>query len=219
LSPHDTFIHENFFSASHQVAWVFDHHYDEEGCFGWSEGEIRRLRRFEIATQVPDTPPQPEPDVVAPRQTTTPTEPREQPPQKGLRAAWERIPIRKRFTLLLVGLAVLLAVVAVPLSILFGSGSFKLPSAKQFFERIRHTIRQPSSQPVDEPPVDAGGTGLSSGGALAPTLTTNDVSDTSVQREPPDMTETNTNVEPTPKPDSPGLAVDPPPDSGSSEPN
>jgi len=219
LSHHDTFIHENFFSASHEVAWVFDPHSDEEGCFGWSEGEIRRLRRFEIATQVPDTPPQPEPDVVAPRQTTTPTEPREQPPQKGLRAAWERIPIRKRFTLLLVGLAVLLAVVAVPLSILFGSGSFKLPSAKQFFERIRHTIRQPSSQPVDEPPVDAGGTGLSSGGALAPTLTTNDVSDTSVQREPPDMTETNTNVEPTPKPDSPGLAVDPPPDSGSSEPN
>ena len=62
LSHHDTFIHENFFSDPHQVAWVFDPHSDEEGCFGWSKGKVRRLRRFEITTRVHDTPPQPEPD-------------------------------------------------------------------------------------------------------------------------------------------------------------
>jgi len=219
LSHHDTFIHENFFSASHQVAWVFDPHSDEEGCFGWSDGKIRRLRRFEITTQVPDTPPQPEPDVVAPQQTTTPTETREQPPQKGLRAAWERIPIRRRFALLLIGLAVLLAVIAVQLSILFGSDSFRLPRARQFIERIRHTIRPPSSPPVDEPPADAGGSETSSGGGPAPTLTTNALNDSWVQQEPPDVAETNTNVESTPKPDSSGQATDPPPDSASPEPN
>lgn len=43
LSEHDTFIQENFFSAAGQVAWVFDPHTDEEGCFGWVEGSIARL--------------------------------------------------------------------------------------------------------------------------------------------------------------------------------
>ena len=40
LSEHDTFIHKNFFSAPSQVAWVFDPHSDEEGCFGWKDGEV-----------------------------------------------------------------------------------------------------------------------------------------------------------------------------------
>jgi proteasome lid subunit RPN8/RPN11 len=43
LSEHDTFIQENFFSAAGQVAWVFDPHTDEEGCFGWVDGSIARL--------------------------------------------------------------------------------------------------------------------------------------------------------------------------------
>ena len=43
LSKHDTFIHENFFSAPFQVAWVYDPQAEEEGCFGWVEGELRRL--------------------------------------------------------------------------------------------------------------------------------------------------------------------------------
>jgi proteasome lid subunit RPN8/RPN11 len=46
LSDHDTFIHKNFFSAPEQVAWVFDPHSDEEGCFGWHGGHLERIPRF-----------------------------------------------------------------------------------------------------------------------------------------------------------------------------
>lgn len=48
LSEHDTFIHQNFFSSPGQVAWVFDPHSDEEGCFGWVSGRIERLTRIAI---------------------------------------------------------------------------------------------------------------------------------------------------------------------------
>lgn len=43
LSRHDTFIHENFFSSPNQVAWVYDPHAEEEGCFGWVDGKLQRL--------------------------------------------------------------------------------------------------------------------------------------------------------------------------------
>ena len=46
LSDHDTFIHQNFFSSPQQVAWVYDPHSDEEGCFGWKGGRIERLGHF-----------------------------------------------------------------------------------------------------------------------------------------------------------------------------
>jgi proteasome lid subunit RPN8/RPN11 len=46
LSDHDTFIHKNFFSSPNQVAWVFDPHSDEEGCFGWKNGRLERVARF-----------------------------------------------------------------------------------------------------------------------------------------------------------------------------
>ncbi len=48
LSEHDTFIHKNFFSSPGQVAWVFDPHSDEEGCFGWVGGRIERLTQIAI---------------------------------------------------------------------------------------------------------------------------------------------------------------------------
>jgi proteasome lid subunit RPN8/RPN11 len=48
LSDHDTFIHKNFFSSPGQVAWVFDPHSDEEGCFGWVDGRIERLARIGV---------------------------------------------------------------------------------------------------------------------------------------------------------------------------
>jgi proteasome lid subunit RPN8/RPN11 len=48
LSDHDTFIHRNFFSSPGQVAWVFDPHSDEEGCFGWVGGKIERLTRISV---------------------------------------------------------------------------------------------------------------------------------------------------------------------------
>lgn len=43
LSDHDLFIHQNFFSSKQQVAWVYDPHTDEEGCFGWRDGKIEKL--------------------------------------------------------------------------------------------------------------------------------------------------------------------------------
>lgn len=49
LSDHDTFIHKNFFSSPGQVAWVFDPHSDEEGCFGWANGRIERLTKIAVA--------------------------------------------------------------------------------------------------------------------------------------------------------------------------
>jgi proteasome lid subunit RPN8/RPN11 len=48
LSEHDTFIHKNFFSSPGQVAWVFDPHSDEEGCFGWVSGRIERLTQIRV---------------------------------------------------------------------------------------------------------------------------------------------------------------------------
>ena len=43
LSEHDLFIQENFFSSPQQVAWVYDPHTDEEGCFGWIDGKVDKL--------------------------------------------------------------------------------------------------------------------------------------------------------------------------------
>ena len=49
LSEHDMFIQQNFFSSPGQVAWVYDPHTDEEGCFGWVSGEVHRLSSISIA--------------------------------------------------------------------------------------------------------------------------------------------------------------------------
>jgi proteasome lid subunit RPN8/RPN11 len=43
LSEHDLFIQENFFSNRQQVAWVYDPHTDEEGCFGWVGDKTEKL--------------------------------------------------------------------------------------------------------------------------------------------------------------------------------
>jgi proteasome lid subunit RPN8/RPN11 len=48
LSDHDLFIQQNFFSSPGQVAWVYDPHTDEEGCFGWVSGEVHRLSSLSI---------------------------------------------------------------------------------------------------------------------------------------------------------------------------
>jgi proteasome lid subunit RPN8/RPN11 len=48
LSDHDTFIHKNFFSSPNQVAWVFDPHSDEEGCFGWNHQRLERLAHVSV---------------------------------------------------------------------------------------------------------------------------------------------------------------------------
>ena len=51
LSEHDLFIQQNFFSAPDQVAWVYDPHTDEEGCFGWVGGAVHRIQSLTIADQ------------------------------------------------------------------------------------------------------------------------------------------------------------------------
>jgi proteasome lid subunit RPN8/RPN11 len=56
LSDHDTFIHKNFFSQPGQLAWVFDPHSDEEGCFGWENNQVRRIRRIEVVSDVEHEP-------------------------------------------------------------------------------------------------------------------------------------------------------------------
>jgi proteasome lid subunit RPN8/RPN11 len=48
LSDHDTFIHKNFFASPGQVAWVFDPHSDEEGCFGWVGSKLERLSQIAV---------------------------------------------------------------------------------------------------------------------------------------------------------------------------
>jgi proteasome lid subunit RPN8/RPN11 len=48
LSDHDTFIHKNFFSSPLQVAWVYDPHSDEEGCFGWVGKRLERLSEIAV---------------------------------------------------------------------------------------------------------------------------------------------------------------------------
>jgi hypothetical protein len=42
------FIHRNFFSSADQVAWVYDPHTDEEGCFGWIDEEVHRISSFSM---------------------------------------------------------------------------------------------------------------------------------------------------------------------------
>ena len=54
LSEHDLFIQENFFSSPGQVAWVYDPHSDDEGCFGWVAGKVARLTSISTLYQTGD---------------------------------------------------------------------------------------------------------------------------------------------------------------------
>jgi proteasome lid subunit RPN8/RPN11 len=73
LSEYDTFIHENFFSAPHQVAWVYDPHSDEEGCFAWDKGKLKRLKTITVVNPKADQDekPRPEPDPASLRDGTS----------------------------------------------------------------------------------------------------------------------------------------------------
>ncbi len=73
LSDHDTFIHKNFFSSPSQVAWVYDPHSDEEGCFGWNGTRIERLAQFAVVDhkggEIAGAPGKPEPSAIAAGET------------------------------------------------------------------------------------------------------------------------------------------------------
>ncbi len=51
LSDYDLFIHENFFNAPHQLAWVYDPHSDEEGCFGWIGKKVCALPSIAVTRE------------------------------------------------------------------------------------------------------------------------------------------------------------------------
>lgn len=48
LSEYDTFIHQNFFSAPWQVAYVVDPLLGQAGFFGWEAGQIVRYRNWHL---------------------------------------------------------------------------------------------------------------------------------------------------------------------------
>jgi proteasome lid subunit RPN8/RPN11 len=66
LSEHDLFIQQNFFSNVQQVAWVYDPHTDEEGCFGWVNGNIEKLSAIRVgysqSVEIKDTDANVDPD-------------------------------------------------------------------------------------------------------------------------------------------------------------
>lgn len=53
LSDHDLFIHKNFFSSPQQIAWVYDPHNDEEGCFGWLGDRIEKIDDVALRYELP----------------------------------------------------------------------------------------------------------------------------------------------------------------------
>ncbi|HOX06445.1 MAG TPA: Mov34/MPN/PAD-1 family protein [Planctomycetota bacterium] len=61
LSSMDLFIHENFFSAPHQVALVVDPLRNEEGMFVWKEGKPERAGAFWVGREPHRYEPEPEP--------------------------------------------------------------------------------------------------------------------------------------------------------------
>ncbi len=66
LSDYDQFIHENFFSAPRQIAWVYDPHSDEEGCFAWQSSKLRRLNNYCVVHPGADVPEEPRAEPITP---------------------------------------------------------------------------------------------------------------------------------------------------------
>jgi len=97
LSEHDTFIHKNFFSSPGQLAWVFDPHSDEEGCFGWVDGRIERLKRIGVLDrrggEVAESGAEPEPATNQVRRVNVSDEPQQEDFKKSNLAT---VPIRIR---------------------------------------------------------------------------------------------------------------------------
>jgi proteasome lid subunit RPN8/RPN11 len=89
LSEHDTFIHKNFFSSPGQVAWVFDPHSDEEGCFGWVDGRIERLTRIAVVDrrggEAAEGKAEPEPEIAAAHSNHGSAETTAEPESKPIR--------------------------------------------------------------------------------------------------------------------------------------
>lgn len=133
LSDHDIFIHKHFFSTPGSLAWVYDPHSDEEGCFGWTGGEVRRLAHYGVATEASQH--------VLPKSEPSPsTHGHEQAPKRLLGIAFWRSPRTIR--------ALLMAAAAILLALLAGLGIQALRRSS-WFHRIQRTDRQQHiNQPV-----------------------------------------------------------------------
>ena len=129
LSDHDLFIHKNFFSTPGSLAWVYDPHSDEEGCFGWEGGEVSRLEHFSIALD-------------ASKDTRLRKEPFTLNPKKGASS-----PLLKTLrVLLVVGLILVPALlIALGLAMLFDSrfSEDAIETLKHSLDRLPHLIRTP----------------------------------------------------------------------------
>ena len=133
LSDHDIFIHKNFFSTPGSLAWVYDPHSDEEGCFGWNGGEVRRLAHYGVATEASQH--------VVPRSEPPPfTHGHEKAPGRLLCLSFWRSP--KTVRALLVAAAVIL------LALIAGLGMQALRRSSLFHREHRGDRRQPVNRSV-----------------------------------------------------------------------
>ncbi len=164
LSKHDTFIHENFFTASFQVAWVYDPHSEEEGCFGWVDGTLRRLgairvidSRHEDEVEVRE-----EPDPLPPADEDASIEDSPEGKVSGLASRWRKRAILL-FSLALVFVAGLAAgIMVLPRTLVMYSlpdGRLLTESeAREAVERALELQRQrradPSGTETIQPPKD-----------------------------------------------------------------
>jgi hypothetical protein len=131
LSDHDLFIHKHFFSDPGNLAWVYDPHSDEEGCFGWNGGEVRRLERYGVVSEGShDASPKPEPAFFVDGHV-----PRSKP---RFNFAFLRSPRVMR--------ALIYGAAAILLALLVGLGLRALQHSS-LFERLRHDRREDRVKP------------------------------------------------------------------------
>ncbi len=161
LSEHDTFIQRNFFSSPDQVAWVYDPHTDEEGCFGWIDGEIHRIPSYIIldnngdgVERTPKSSENSRPDIDDESQMKYGDQSRERPPARWLQWTFYAL---SYLSMLLLGFMVAYLLfprlVAIPVDPVTGEPLLRLPSARPAITAPPPT----SSQTVNPPPADKQG--------------------------------------------------------------
>lgn len=151
LSEHDAFIHKNFFSAPHQVACVVDPHSDEEGCFGWANGQLRRIGRFEVVTAVLETGPRPEPKHALHVEPAPPTA-KAEPIHARIGKFWRRLSVRHKCLILFTAVAVLAILNVFLLMRLFDRcPSFAKISKTEIVKSVRRVMRRPMKNVGKEP--------------------------------------------------------------------
>lgn len=121
LSDYDLFIHESFFGAVHQVAWVFDPHSDEEGCFGWIDKRVLPLTKISVLKNPAQKASNPTQNLRSQKEVegSEPTAAISDSMTTGQSSAKKRIPWAKTGLFLIGGLVFLAVVVLVILRLFF----------------------------------------------------------------------------------------------------